>query len=172
MNIQNKEEIKPIQNLFAKIKGTVEPDREIILGNHRDAWVFGSIDPHGGTISFLEVVKSFSYLISNTNWRPRRTIVFASWDAEEHGLLGSTEWVEHYRNILKNRVVAYLNVDTNSGLNFDVMTSPALAEIVREVSTQLLSPLTKNSTLDKDWNNKTDGFVGKQQFKVKKRWRI
>jgi hypothetical protein len=159
MNVQNKEMIKPIYNVFVKIRGTIESDREIIIGNHRDAWIFGSVDPHGGTIAFLEVIKSFSELMK-TNWRPRRTIVFASWDAEEHGLLGSVEWVEHYSNYLKNNAIAYINLDLISGLHFNVESSPSLSNIVREVSTRFRSPYLTNSTLDKAWGNITNNVGG------------
>lgn len=64
-----------------------------MFGNHRDAWVFGAIDPSGGTAAFLEMVRSFGEMVK-TGWRPRRTLVFCSWAAEEFGLVGSTEWVE------------------------------------------------------------------------------
>eukprot|EP01080_Neovahlkampfia_damariscottae_P009295 gene9295-1383_t len=159
MKVKNEEKIKPIQNLFVIIRGETEPDREIIVGNHRDAWIFGGVDPHGGTISFLEVVKSTAYLLKNTKWKPRRTIIFASWDAEEHGLLGSVEWVEHYSSFLKKNVVAYINLDLISGLHFKVSSSPALSELVREISTDLTSPFQPNTTLDKSWGNQT-AYVG------------
>uniref|UniRef100_A0A7N5J9W6 Aminopeptidase NAALADL1 n=1 Tax=Ailuropoda melanoleuca TaxID=9646 RepID=A0A7N5J9W6_AILME len=93
MHVHNINRITRIYNVIGTIRGSVEPDRYVILGGHRDSWVFGGIDPTSGAAVLQEVAQSFGKLRSG-GWRPRRTIIFASWDAEEFGLLGSTEWAE------------------------------------------------------------------------------
>nr|XP_054368149.1 putative N-acetylated-alpha-linked acidic dipeptidase isoform X2 [Mirounga angustirostris] len=87
MHVHNTNKITRIYNVIGTIRGSVEP------GGHRDSWVFGAIDPTSGAAVLQEIVQSFGKLMSG-GWRPRRTIIFASWDAEEFGLLGSTEWAE------------------------------------------------------------------------------
>uniref|UniRef100_A0A452RCM6 Aminopeptidase NAALADL1 n=1 Tax=Ursus americanus TaxID=9643 RepID=A0A452RCM6_URSAM len=93
MHVHNTNRITRVYNVIGTIRGSVEPDRYVILGGHRDSWVFGAIDPTSGAAVLQEIVQSFGKLMSG-GWRPRRTIIFASWDAEEFGLLGSTEWAE------------------------------------------------------------------------------
>ncbi|XP_071816862.1 putative N-acetylated-alpha-linked acidic dipeptidase [Apostichopus japonicus] len=97
-------------NVIGTIRGSVEPDRYVILGNHRDAWAFGAIDPSSGTAAMMEVARAFGVLLKE-GWRPRRTVMFGSWGAEEYGLIGSNEWVEEFSKNLDNRAVAYLNID-------------------------------------------------------------
>lgn len=82
-----------IHNVIGIIEGCIEPDRYVLIGNHRDAWGFGAVDPHSGTAVLLELAEVFSRLINTTKWCPRRSIVFCSWAAEEQGLHGSSEWV-------------------------------------------------------------------------------
>ena len=82
----------------------------MILGNHRDAWVYGSVDPNSATACMMEMVRVFG-LMMKKGWRPRRTILFASWGAGEHGYMGSMEWIEEFQTILSDRTVAHLNVD-------------------------------------------------------------
>ncbi|XP_056402751.1 putative N-acetylated-alpha-linked acidic dipeptidase isoform X2 [Hyla sarda] len=101
---------KTIRNVFGFIEGQYEPDRYVVLGNHRDAWVFGAIDPSSGTATMMEVSRALSKLLQK-GWRPRRSILFCSWGAEEFGLIGSTESVEELGKVLGSRTVAYLNVD-------------------------------------------------------------
>ncbi|XP_072045881.1 glutamate carboxypeptidase 2-like [Amphiura filiformis] len=98
-------------NVIGTITGNVEPDRYVIIGNHRDAWGFGAIDPSSGTASMLEISKAFGEMKTNHGWRPRRTVMFGSWGAEEFGLIGSTEWNEEYTKTLSERAVAYMNID-------------------------------------------------------------
>ena len=97
------------RNTYAVIPGHLS-DEVVMVGNHRDAWVFGASDPNSGTASVHEMVKGMGKLLRN-GWRPLRTIVFASWDAEEYGLVGSTEFGEDYSEWLK-KCVAYLNLDS------------------------------------------------------------
>ncbi|XP_052272882.1 glutamate carboxypeptidase 2-like isoform X3 [Dreissena polymorpha] len=87
-------------NAFGIIRGAVEPDRYVLVGNHRDAWVFGALDPSSGTAAMMEMSRVMGNLLKSGKWRPRRSIVFCSWGAEEYGLVGSIEWVEHYTKVL------------------------------------------------------------------------
>src|SRR5262249_8378494 len=82
--------VRPIGNVIATIKGEVEPDRWVMIGNHRDAWVYGAVDPSSGTAATLEMCRALGEAVKG-GWKPRRTLVYASWDAEEYGLVGSTE---------------------------------------------------------------------------------
>uniref|UniRef100_A0A4W5NUP2 Aminopeptidase NAALADL1 n=1 Tax=Hucho hucho TaxID=62062 RepID=A0A4W5NUP2_9TELE len=111
MNIHTNNQVTRIYNVIGRLRGAVEPDRYVILGGHRDAWVFGGIDPVSGAAVVHESVRSAGKLLRK-GWRPRRTIVFASWDAEEFGLLGSTEWAEENAKVLQERAVAYINADS------------------------------------------------------------
>ena len=102
----------------------------MILGNHRDAWVFGGVDPSSGSASLMETARAFGEL-KRGGWKPRRTLIFASWDAEEFTLTGSTEWGELEADRLRAGALAYLNVDSSSsGSNFTIAAVPALAVYV------------------------------------------
>jgi len=122
-------------NVIGIINGTI-PDEVVILGNHRDAWIAGGAgDPNSGSAAFNEVIRAFGIALS-AGWKPLRTIVFASWDGEEYGLLGSTEWVEEYLPWLKQATVAYLNVDVGSvGPTFDVSAAPLLDKVIIDTGT-------------------------------------
>ncbi|XP_046656100.1 N-acetylated-alpha-linked acidic dipeptidase 2-like [Daphnia pulicaria] len=99
-------------NTIGILRGSVEDDRYVLLGNHRDAWTFGALDPSSGTASMIEIARVFGKMKRDQNWRPRRTIVFCSWGAHEYGLVGSYEWTQQHATVLGQRAVAYLNVDT------------------------------------------------------------
>ncbi|XP_024531528.1 probable glutamate carboxypeptidase LAMP1 [Selaginella moellendorffii] len=142
----------PIRNVIGMITGSEEPDRYILLGNHRDAWTFGAADPNSGTACLLEIARGFGNLL-NLGWRPRRTIIFCSWDAEEFGLIGSSEWVERNLNLLASRAVAYLNVDTAvGGPNFDGRATPQLDNILLEVTKKVKDPTSKYGTVYEAWS--------------------
>ena len=126
--------IAPIYNVIATINGAMEPDRQVIMGNHRDAWVFGAVDPHEGTAILLELARTFSVLLTR-GWKPSRTLRLCSWDAEEYALIGSTEFVEENIDELSDQAVAYINVDVAvTGLNLTCESSPSLARLIRSVS--------------------------------------
>uniref|UniRef100_H2Z2R7 glutamate carboxypeptidase II n=1 Tax=Ciona savignyi TaxID=51511 RepID=H2Z2R7_CIOSA len=110
MSVKTANEVKTIKNVMGFIRGSEEPDRYVIFGNHRDAWIFGATDPSSGTSILMEMVRGYSEMVKQ-GWRPRRTLVFCSWGAEEYGLIGSTEWVEEFQKQLLFRAVAYINVD-------------------------------------------------------------
>lgn len=105
-----------------------------MLGNHRDGWVFGAADPNSGTASVHEIVKSYGQL-ARKGWKPLRTLLIASWDAEEYGLVGSTEMAEDHSDWIRENVVAYLNVDVAAaGSGYYVKASPSLADLFVDVS--------------------------------------
>ncbi len=129
-----------IWDVIGKIQGAQDPDAWVIVGNHRDAWVYGTVDPNSGTASMLEAVHGLGVLLRQ-GWRPKRTIIFCSWDAEEEGLIGSTEWVEQQGRVL-DHAVAYFNVDIGvSGPNFEASAVPSLKEFVRAIAHSVPSPL-------------------------------
>jgi N-acetylated-alpha-linked acidic dipeptidase len=103
--------VRPIWNVIATIKGEVEPDRWVMIGNHRDAWVYGAVDPGSGTAATLEMCRALGAAVKQ-GWKPRRTLVYASWDAEEYGLVGSTEWCEEHAKEVDEKAVLLLNVDS------------------------------------------------------------
>ncbi|KAG7155531.1 Glutamate carboxypeptidase 2-like 4 [Homarus americanus] len=121
-------------NVIGTIKGEVEPDRYVLIGNHRDAWGFGASDPSSGTAQILETARVMGQLMAD-GWRPRRTLVFCSWGAEEYGLIGSTEWVEEHVEKLQERSVMYLNTDTcASGPILHVPGSPLLWDAITDIT--------------------------------------
>lgn len=105
--------VKPYTVVEARILGRELPDEWVLMGNHRDAWVFGGIDPSSGTASMMELSRALGEL-KKQGWRPRRTLVICSWDGEEYALTGSTEWGEQFRDELQKKLVAYLNVDSSA----------------------------------------------------------
>ncbi|XP_030854933.1 N-acetylated-alpha-linked acidic dipeptidase 2 isoform X2 [Strongylocentrotus purpuratus] len=119
-------------NTIGIIRGSIEPDRYIIAGNHRDAWVYGAVDPSSGTAALMEMSRAMGKLVKDGKWRPRRSIVFASWAAEEYSLIGSTEWVEEFTKNLGSRTVAYLNIDISveGNYTFRLKSTPNLYEAV------------------------------------------
>jgi N-acetylated-alpha-linked acidic dipeptidase len=145
-HIENK--ITPIWNVISRIEGAEEPDKAIILGNHRDAWVYGGVDPSSGSASLLELARVFGELLK-TGWRPRRTIVLASWDAEEYGLVGSTEWVEDNKEWLDKEAAVYINVDVAvSGSHFGAQASPSLNKLLYSVVSDIHDPRTGKSVFE------------------------
>jgi len=145
--------LRTIWNVVSKIDGNQEKDRWVVLGNHRDAWVFGAVDPNSGTAAMLEVGRGFAELVKN-GWKPRRTIYLCSWDAEEYGLIGSTEWAEENAADLKEKAVAYLNLDVAvSGPNFGASSVPSLWKLMRSVTRDIKDPKT-GKTIYQQWQDK------------------
>ena len=137
--------LRTIWNVVARIEGNEEKDRWVVLGNHRDAWVFGAVDPNSGSSAMLEVGRGFGELLKQ-GWKPRRTIIFCSWDAEEYGLIGSTEWVEEFADELRQKAVAYLNLDAAvSGPNFGASSVPSLWKFMRGATRDVKDPKTGKS---------------------------
>ena len=140
MRVRMDDAIRPIWTVTARITGTTEPDQLVIVGNHRDAWVYGGVDPSSGTASLMELARSLGTL-AQQGARPKRTIVFASWDAEEFTLTSSTEWGEQHARELSDHAVAYLNVDSSaSGPSFGAAAVPALNRLIAEATDTVIDP--------------------------------
>src|SRR5829696_8447335 len=145
--------LRTIWNVVARIDGNEEKDRWVILGNHRDAWVFGAVDPNSGTSAMLEVGRGFGQLLK-AGWKPRRTIILCSWDAEEYGLIGSTEWAEELAGELREKAVAYLNLDAAvSGAHFGASSVPSLWKLMRAVTRDVKDPKT-GKTVYQQWQDR------------------
>src|ERR1700726_87886 len=132
---------KPLYDVIAKIRGAEQPDLWIIRGNHHDAWVFGATDPFSGHVALMAEAKAIGKLVKE-GWKPRRTLIYASWDGEEPGLLGSTEWVEAHSAELKAKAVLYINSDMNSRGTLDAEGSHALQHFVNEAARDVKDPET------------------------------
>ena len=140
---------QPYYVVEGRIKGSEFPDEWVLLGNHHDAWVYGGVDPSSGTASMMEMTRTFGALLKQ-GVRPRRTIVFGSWDGEEIGLTGSTEWGEQFADELRTKLVAYLNVDSSAaGPNFHGGASGSLAPMLVEVTRSIQDP--SGGTLHDAW---------------------
>ncbi|KAL9619447.1 MAG: hypothetical protein Q9160_005958 [Pyrenula sp. 1 TL-2023] len=149
---------EPIFNIVGQITGWEQPGKKIIIGNHRDAWCFGAVDPSSGTAVMLEVIRIFGEL-KKLGWRPLRTIEFASWDAEEYNLIGSTEHVENQLNDIRLNGFAYVNVDVAvAGPNFTAAGSPVFEGILQHVLKRTTDPHL-NQTLFHIWESK-NGQLG------------
>ncbi|XP_078674667.1 putative N-acetylated-alpha-linked acidic dipeptidase [Branchiostoma floridae x Branchiostoma belcheri] len=148
-------EVRTTYNVIGTIRGAVEPDRYVIVGNHHDAWVYGSVDPSSGTAVMLELGRALGKLKAE-GWRPRRTLVFGSWGAEEQGLIGSTEFVEDYIRSLQERTVAYLNCDSAAAGNFSIAmwASPTLHSLIREAAKKVPDPHEPSKSLYDTWRLK------------------
>jgi N-acetylated-alpha-linked acidic dipeptidase len=150
MHLEQDYQLRTIWDVVGTIDGT-DPDQKedwVVAGNHRDAWVFGAVDPNSGTAAMLEAVHGLGALLKQ-GWKPKRRIVICSWDAEEEGLMGSTEWAEGHANHLVH-AVAYFNTDVGvSGPDFNASAVPSLKEFVRDVTRQVPSP--KGGTVYEQW---------------------
>jgi N-acetylated-alpha-linked acidic dipeptidase len=141
---------RTIWDVIGTIDGATYPDEWVVAGNHRDAWVFGAVDPSSGTAAMLEAVHGIGELLKS-GWKPKRRIVFASWDAEEEGLIGSTEWAEAHANQLEH-AVAYFNTDVAvSGPDFEASAVPTLKQFVREVAKEV--PSAKGASVYDQWKS-------------------
>uniref|UniRef100_A0A452IND7 glutamate carboxypeptidase II n=1 Tax=Gopherus agassizii TaxID=38772 RepID=A0A452IND7_9SAUR len=155
MHIHSSNKVTRIYNVIGTIRGATEPDRYVILGGHRDSWVFGGIDPQSGAAVVHEIVRSYGKL-KKEGWRPRRTIIFASWDAEEFGLLGSTEWAEENTKLLQARGVAYINADSSVEGNYTLRIdcTPLMYSLVYSLTREIPSPDEgfKGKSLYESWH--------------------
>jgi N-acetylated-alpha-linked acidic dipeptidase len=145
--------VKPYTVVEARIRGAELPEEWVLVGNHRDAWAFGGVDPVSGTASMLELTRALGSL-KKSGHRPRRTIVVCSWDGEEYGLTGSTEWGEQFADELKSKLVAYLNVDEavagaattagDMGLSFRPAAVASLSPMLVQASRDVIAPNGKS----------------------------
>ncbi|GMJ14772.1 ALTERED MERISTEM PROGRAM 1, CONSTITUTIVE MORPHOGENESIS 2, PRIMORDIA TIMING, Multifolia, HAUPTLING [Hibiscus trionum] len=148
---QGEKKLATIYNVFAVIRGLEEPDRYVLMGNHRDAWTYGAVDPNSGTAALLDIARRYA-LLMRKGWNPRRTIIFCSWDAEEFGMIGSTEWVEQNLVNLGAKAVAYLNVDCAvQGPGFFAGATPQLDNLIFEVTKKVKDPDSEVATIYDKW---------------------
>jgi N-acetylated-alpha-linked acidic dipeptidase len=146
-------QVRKIWNVISRIDGAEEKDRWVIMGNHRDAWTFGAVDPNSGTTAMLEAARGFGRLLKD-GWKPRRTILLCSWDGEEYGLLGSTEWAEEYADELKQKAVVYLNIDVAvSGPNFGASSVPSMWKLIRAATRDVKDPKS-GKTIYQRWQDR------------------
>ncbi len=139
--------VRPVYNVIARVPGAVWPDQWVIHGNHHDAWVNGAKDPISGMVALMEAGRGLGALLE-TGWRPARTIILAAWDAEEWGLIGSTEWAEKHARELREKTVAYINSDSNDRGWLGIGGSHSLEEFTREVARDIQDPQRGMSVLD------------------------
>ena len=139
LNVKSNWDIKKIYNVIATIRGRQYPDEWIIRGNHHDAWVNGAQDPVSGMGAVLEEARAFGALMKE-GWRPKRTIVYCAWDAEEQGLLGSTEWAEAHADELKQKAVLYINTDSNGRGYLGASGSHSLEKYINGVAQDIVDP--------------------------------
>lgn len=141
LHVNNAVEIKSIYNVIGTIYGREEPDRYVLIGSHRDAWFLGAAYPSSGTAALLEISRAVSKMLRE-GWRPRRTLKFCSWGAEEFGLIGSIEWVEQNQKILSDRAVVYLNTDVAVGGNYVLATQncPLLSTAIFDWAKKVKDP--------------------------------
>ncbi|XP_070577810.1 N-acetylated-alpha-linked acidic dipeptidase 2-like isoform X2 [Ptychodera flava] len=145
------------------IRGSLEPDRYVILGNHRDAWILGALDPSSGTASMLEIARAMVEVIETTGWRPRRSIVFCSWGGEEHGVIGSPEWVEEHVKILTDNAVVYINVDITVEGNFVFRSkaTPNLNDVLYKVTKKIKDASDPKRSIYDVWLERAPSEDGK-----------
>jgi N-acetylated-alpha-linked acidic dipeptidase len=142
MRLEFNWDIKPIYDVIAKMQGSERPDEWIIRGNHHDGWVNGADDPLAGQVAMLEEARGIAEL-ATTGWKPKRTIVYCAWDAEEEGLLGSTEWVEAHAAELSQKAAVYINTDGNGRGFLGMSGSHTLEKFINQVARDIPDPQTK-----------------------------
>jgi len=148
MVVQSDWQQKPIYDVIAVMKGSTEPDQWILRGNHHDGWVFGAWDPLSGNVAMMAEIKAIGALVKQ-GWHPQRTLVYASWDGEEPGLLGSTEFAETHAQELQEKAVAYINSDENGRGFLDMGGSHSLQHLVNQVAEGVSDPETHVSVRER-----------------------
>lgn len=140
--------LKPIYDVIAVMPGATHPDEWVVRGNHHDGWVFGASDPLTGQVALMSEAKALGAL-ARSGWRPDRTIIYASWDGEEPGLIGSTEWVEAHADELARKAVLYINTDSNGRGFLSAEGSHDLQHFVNAAARDVTDPQTSVSVLDR-----------------------
>jgi len=156
---------RPLHNVIAIVPGSTFKDQWVVFGNHHDAWVNGASDPLSGASALLETARVVSRLL-RTGWKPKRTLVFALWDGEEFGMLGSTEWVEKHKQELDARAVAYINTDTNGRGAFGASGSPMFEQFLNEVLRDVTDPGTRKSLLESPPRRGRLAFAGHSNMRM------
>ncbi|MBM3745415.1 MAG: M28 family peptidase [Acidobacteria bacterium] len=148
LRVKSSWDLKPAYDVIARLRGADRPDEWIIRGNHHDAWVNGADDPSTGLAALLEEARAFGELLKQ-GWRPRRTLVYCAWDAEEPALLGSTEWAETHAAELRRKAVAYINTDSTGRGFLRGEGSPTLEKLLSEVARDIPDPDTRFSVYER-----------------------
>ena len=160
VKVDQKREFVRANNVVGTLKGSSKPDEWVILGCHYDAWSFGSTDPNSGTAMLLALSETLGKL-AKAGQRPERSILIAHWDAEEHGVIGSTEWVEQFRDELGAKAVAYINLDAAvSGRNFGASSSPTLKKIIMESAKAVSFPDSSKTVFEVWAKNQSEPSIG------------
>src|SRR5277367_4697579 len=148
MHLKQDYQFRTLWDVIGRVRGSEFPDEWVVAGNHRDAWVYGAVDPNSGTAAMLESVHGVGELLKS-GWKPKRTMIFGSWDGEEEGLIGSTEWAEQHESELAS-AAAYFNMDVAvSGPKFGASAVPSLKQFLRDVTKVVPSP--KGGTVYEAW---------------------
>ena len=148
MHLKQDYQFRTLWDVIGRVRGSEFPEEWVVAGNHRDAWVYGAVDPNSGTAAMLEAVHGIGELLKS-GWKPKRTLIFASWDGEEEGLMGSTEWAEQHESELAD-AAAYFNMDVgDSGPKFGASAVPSLKQFLRDVTKAVPSP--KGGTVYEVW---------------------
>jgi N-acetylated-alpha-linked acidic dipeptidase len=148
MHLRQDYQLRTLWDVIGRVRGSELPDEWVLAGNHRDAWVYGAVDPNSGTAAMLESVHGIGELLK-TGWKPKRTMIFGSWDGEEEGLMGSTEWAEQHESELAN-AAAYFNMDVAvSGPKFGASAVPSLKQFLRDIGKAVPSP--SGGTVYESW---------------------
>ncbi|CAH3021074.1 unnamed protein product [Porites evermanni] len=160
LNVSNENYPADVYNVVGVIKGSTHPDELVMLGNHRDAWVFGAADASSGTAAMMELSRVLGEQLKK-GWRSKRTIVLLSWGAEEPQYMGSVEWIEEYSRLLSARGVAYLNVDmaVDGNYSFHAKSTPLLNWVLARGARKVRSPLG-NETAFEEWKRKIPSIMG------------
>ena len=152
---------RTIWDVIGKVPGTTFPDQWVVTGNHRDAWVYGAVDPGSGTTAMLEAVHGIGALLARADGN-RAAPFFCSWDAEEEGMIGSTEWAEEHTEQLAH-AVAYLNTDASvSGPHFEASAVPSLKQFVREATMEVASP--RGGSVYDEWKKDLNEAAGRRHI--------
>ncbi|EDM12571.1 rCG47528, isoform CRA_b [Rattus norvegicus] len=153
VSVYNRLELRNSSNVLGIIQGAVEPDRYVIYGNHRDSWVHGAVDPSSGTAVLLEISRVLGTLLKKGTWRPRRSIIFASWGAEEFGLIGSTEFTEEFLSKLQERTVTYINVDISvfSNATLRAQGTPPVQSVIFSATKEISAPGSSGLSIYDNW---------------------
>ncbi len=153
LHLEQNYQFRTLWDVIGRVPGSELPGQWVVAGNHRDAWVYGAVDPNSGTAAMLEAVHGIGDLL-HSGWRPKRTLIFCSWDGEEEGLMGSTEWAEQHESELGS-AAAYFNVDVAvSGQRFGASAVPSLKQFIRDVTKAVPSP--KGGTVYEVWQKASE----------------
>ena len=155
-------QVRPLYNVIVRIDGSEFPDQWIVHGNHHDAWVNGATDPTSGNVALMETARGFSELLKQ-GWRPKRTIILASWDGEEWGLLGSTEWAEKHAAELGANGVVYINSDSNGKGWLSAAGSHSLQRFVNELARDVPGPRSDGSVFEELKARRLDQAEGEDE---------